>query len=58
MADRPVEKDEEFLQLAIEYVVSGGVYPAGLTKDRKRAVRRTAGTQRYFYFIVYSFIVI
>ena len=47
MADRLVEKDEEFLQLAIEYVASGGVYPAGLTKGRKTAVRRKAGTQRY-----------
>ena len=41
-SDCLVEVPVKFL-LAIEYVVTG-VYPAGLSKNKKRAVRRTAGT--------------
>ena len=36
-------KEDQLLQLAIDYVTTGA-YPAGITKDRKRAVRRKAGT--------------
>ena len=36
-------KEEQLLQLAIEYVTTG-TYPAGIAKDRKRAVRRKAST--------------
>ena len=36
-------KEEQLLQLAIEYVTTGA-YPPGITKVRKRAVRRKAGT--------------
>lgn len=45
MSDLPEAepKEEELLQLAIEYVTTGA-YPAGITKDKKRAVRRKAGT--------------
>ena len=28
------EKDEQLLQLAVEYVVSGGIYPAALRKTK------------------------
>ena len=45
MVDSPEAKpkEEQLLLLAIEYVMTG-VYPAGLSKDKKRAVRRKAGT--------------
>ena len=37
----PEEKDDPILDLAIEYVASGA-YPAGIPKQKKRAVRKRA----------------
>jgi len=38
-----VEKEDEILELAIHYVQNGS-YPSGLSKDKKRAVRKRAAT--------------
>ena len=45
MADIPEEdpSEQQLVEFAIEYATSG-VYPSGLSKDKKRAVRRKAGT--------------
>ena len=38
-----VEKEDEILELAIHYVQNGS-YPPGLSRDKKRAVRKRAAT--------------
>ena len=39
--DQPREKDDPILDLAIEYVVNSA-YPTGISKEKKRAVRKRA----------------
>ena len=38
-----VEKEDEILKLAIHYVQNGS-YPPGLSRDKKRAIRKRAAT--------------
>ena len=38
------QKDEQLLELAVHYIISGGEHAAEISKDKKRAVRRKAST--------------